>query len=64
MPGDKTNGYAVDTIESEGLDYAVRHYTSADVFKDLKTRKLWAAAEKSLNDLVEYLKTETGRDFD
>lgn len=62
MPGDKTNGYAVDTIENEGLDYAVRHYCGADSFKDPKTRELWAAAEKGLNDLVKYLEDDTGRE--
>lgn len=30
----KTNGYAVDTIENEGVAYAVMHYCDGSVFKD------------------------------
>lgn len=60
---DKTNGYAVDTIENEGLEYAVRCYCDGSTFKDPKTRELWEAAAKSLDDLVKYLNDETGRDL-
>lgn len=61
----KTNGYAVDTIEDEGLDYAVRHYIGGSAFKDPTTAELWDNAAKALHALVDYLKAETGReDFD
>lgn len=61
---DKTNGYAVDTIENEGLEYAVRHYCSGDEFKDEITAKLWNAADAAIDALVKYLENETGREID
>lgn len=65
MPDDlKTNGYAVDTIENEGLEYAVRHYIGGDAFKDPVTARLWKTADEALTELVNYLKAETGRDLD
>jgi hypothetical protein len=62
MPGERTNGDAVDIIENEGLDYAVRHYISGDEFKDPETAKRWKLADKTLTDLCEYLARETGRE--
>lgn len=62
--GDKTNGYAVDIIEGEGLDYAVRHYIDGSAFKDPETASLWTEAGQALNALVEHLENETGRDID
>lgn len=56
-----TNAEAVDIIESEGLEYAVRHYTSGMTMKDPSTSALWAAADAALGDLVEHLERETGR---
>lgn len=65
MPDElRTNGDAVDIIENEGLDYAVRHYISGSAFKDPDTARLWTAADGALNALVNHLTAETGRDFD
>lgn len=61
-PGTKTNGYAVDVIENEGIGYAVQHYIGAEAFKDPETRRMWAAADKALTDLAKYLSDETGRE--
>lgn len=58
----KTNGYAADTIASEGLDYAVRHYCDGSVFKDPETEQLWNAAGRALDKLCSHLSEETGRD--
>lgn len=63
MAGERTNGDAVDIIESEGLEYAVRHYIDGVEFKDPETVRLWVAAEAAMNSLVEYLQRETGRDL-
>lgn len=60
---DRTNGDAVDIIENEGLEYAVRHYISGTEFKDSMTRKLWIDAELALDRLVNYLQRETGREI-
>jgi hypothetical protein len=57
-----TNGDAVDIIENEGLEYAVRHYCDAGSFKDPQTVRLWDKAEESLTNLVNYLQVETGRE--
>jgi len=57
----KTNGYACDVIENEGLSYAVQDYCSGSTFKDPTTAELWDAAEAALDTLVRYLETETGR---
>lgn len=62
MAGDRTNGYAADTIENEGLDYAVRHYIDGDAFKDPETARLWTEAANANQALVDYLKRETGRE--
>lgn len=61
--GDKTNGYAVDIIENEGIGYAVQHYIDGDSFKDPETRRLWNEASLALSELESYLRAETGRDF-
>lgn len=60
----KTNGYAVDRIENEGLEYAVRHYIEGDAFKDPVTARLWTAADCILTALVKHLESETGRTVD
>jgi hypothetical protein len=62
--GDKTNGYAVDTIENEGLEYAVRHYIDGNEFKDKETAFRWNRAALALDLLVEHLEKETGRKID
>ena len=59
-----TNGDAIDLIENEGLDYAVRHYTSGSSFKDSDTGLLWDEAANALNNLVNHLERETGREVD
>lgn len=64
MADNETNGYAVDTIENEGLAYAVKDYCDGSTFKDPKTAELWDAAAKSLNDLLHYLRDETGREIE
>lgn len=58
----QTNGWAVDTIENEGLEYAVRHYCDGSEFKDTHTALLWDKAARALDELVTYLVDETGRD--
>ncbi len=64
MPREKyTNGDAVDIIENERLDYAVRHYCNGSDFKDRVTAELWDEAGTALNALVAYLQDETGRDL-
>lgn len=60
----ETNGYAIDTIENEGLAYAVRHYCNGSEFKDTQTALLWDKAQRALNELIEYLENETGREID
>lgn len=62
--GEYTNGYAVDTIENEGIAYAVRHYIGGEYFKDPETAKLWSEADEALTKLVNYLQNETGREID
>lgn len=62
MMHDKTNGYAVDTIENEGLEYAVRHYIDGAEFKDPVTECLWTEAAQALGRLVKHLENETGRE--
>lgn len=64
MAGEKTNGYAVDTIENEGIGYAVMHYISGDEFKDPVTAALWSGSAKSLEALRDHLISETGREVD
>lgn len=59
-----TNGDLVDTIENEGLEYAVRHYCDERHIEDKLTGVLWRQAADSLNLLVNRLKAQTGRDFD
>lgn len=59
-----TNGDAVDIIENEGLEYAVRHYTSGDTFEDVSTTYLWNLAGTAMDALVLHLKKQTGRDID
>lgn len=63
MSQDKTNGYAADVIENEGVGYAIMHYIDGDAFKDPETRRLWAAAEQALVALCAYISDETGRDI-
>lgn len=57
----QTDGDAVDIIENEGLDYAVRHYISGDYFEHAETGRLWDEAEKALDALVKHLARSTGR---
>jgi hypothetical protein len=59
-----TNGDAVDIIKNEGLEYAVRSYCAGSDFKDEGTASLWARASIALDDLVDYLRRETGREID
>jgi hypothetical protein len=47
-------------VENEGLEYAVRHYTNAESFKNPETAKLWGAAAKALDALVAHLHLEDG----
>jgi hypothetical protein len=58
-----TNGDAVDIIDNDGLAYAVRHYCDGSYFHDAVTAALWDKAADGLNELVRYLKKETGRDL-
>lgn len=60
----KTNGYAVDTIENEGVGYAVMHYIGGDAFKDAETAKLWSEASRALETLCNHLAVETGREVE
>lgn len=53
----KDNKYASETIENEGLDYAVRHYISGSAFADPITARLWENAEKACNELVDHLQS-------
>lgn len=64
MAAAKTNGYAVDTIENEGLAYAVRHYIDGSCFKDPDTARLWREADAALAALITHLEHETGREID
>ena len=53
---DKYDDFEVrDIVENEGLDYAVRHYMTADHCENPKTAELWGAAEKALNTLAKHL---------
>lgn len=61
-PKKKSNGYAADTIQEEGLDYAVRHYCDGSTFRDPETARLWDVAAKAIDDLYAHLSEETGRD--
>lgn len=63
-PGEYSNGYAVDTIENEGIAYAVRHYIDGKYFKDRRTMELWDNAADALNELIAHLEHETGREID
>lgn len=60
----KTNGWAADTIENEGVAYAVMHYCDGSSFKDVETALLWDAAADALARLVDHLRRETGREID
>lgn len=64
MSDKETNGYAVDTIENEGLAYAVRHYCSGSTFKDEDTAFLWDQAATALDALIRHLENETGREIE
>lgn len=57
-----TNGDAADIILNEGVEYAVRHYTSGDSFEDPKTAELWDKAAAGLSELLNYLSKQTGRE--
>ena len=41
--------------EEEGLEYAVRHYMSADCCKNPETQKLWREAAGALERLAKHL---------
>lgn len=58
--GTENNRYAADTIENEGIGYAVLHYCSGDVFSDPKTRELWNEACEALEALETYLRDGVG----
>ena len=58
-----TDGDAVDIIENEGLEYAVRHYCDGTYFESGKTGSYWTAAQRALNNLVDHLREQTGRDI-
>lgn len=51
----KDNGYAIDTILSEGLGYAVQDYCGAEGFEDPVTATLWAEASIALGQLETHL---------
>lgn len=63
IDGTRTNGYAVDVIENEGLGYAVKDYIHGGAFKDPETARLWTLAAETLEALEAHLRDETGRDF-
>lgn len=47
-----------DIVESEGFDYAFRHYTSFDEIKDVKFHKLREKYIKAARNLIEYADIE------
>jgi hypothetical protein len=51
----KDNGYAIDTIITEGLSYAVQDYCGAEGFEDPVTATLWAEASIALGQLETHL---------
>lgn len=57
-----TNGAAMDIIDDDGLSYAVRHYCDGKYFKDPETARLWDEAGGALNDLMNHLIKDTGRE--
>lgn len=63
MEGSKyTDGDVVDQIEhGDGLEYSIRHKFDSRHIESEKTGKLWDAAAKALNDLVDHLERSTGR---
>lgn len=52
-----SNLYALNTINNEGIGYAVTSYCSGESFKDPKTVELWNKAKDSLRDLEKYLES-------
>lgn len=50
------NSQAGQIVESEGLDYAVQHYTSPDSFQDPTTSRLWLEARDACNALERHLR--------
>lgn len=59
-----TDGDLVDIIVNEGLAYAVKDYCDSRHIEDPTTGRLWDAAGEALENLIERLKRQTGRDFD
>lgn len=49
------NGYAIDTIISDGIGYAVQDYCGAEGFTDKVTATLWAEACIALGRLETHL---------
>lgn len=48
-----------EVVDSEGLDYAVRHYMDSNGIGNPETAKLWDAAAEALNALAAQLKLDS-----
>lgn len=53
-----------DVIESEGLDYAIMHYMSADNIMDETLRKYWTKAAEYLNKITDYVEENAKPELD
>lgn len=51
----ETNRWVCDTIENEGLAYAILDYTDSKDFVDRETARLWDEAEAALKALTKHL---------
>lgn len=47
-----------EIVHSEGLDYAIQHYLSADSIADLRLAGLWVTAKNALDAIEEILPSE------
>lgn len=52
--------YVKSVVESEGLEYAVCNYLSADHIEDTTLSALWKRASNAMRDVEKYLKEHGG----
>lgn len=52
-----------EIVFSEGLEYSVTNYLSAENIQDEELSKLWKAADLAMIAVNEYLKKELGGDY-